>query len=911
LIPFLFVYHVRLLAFECLHPPTLPLFAKYPVRKTFGSSSLNKDKSCCNYPNKCYTDFIEIIIDVLIHASVGYPVKEREIEMRKAVRMLTLAILIGILTGCTRPVPGGNAPGTDSDAPGGLPVAGTTDLQLSVQVSNSSEPFNTVGQVINYTYEVSSNDPDTDFPGPLVISDDKAIVTCPDLNLIGNGDNTLDPSESVTCTGTYSITQADLEAGKVINNASASLDNGAVTSNAVSLEVTIAQTGELILKTVADPASYDQVGQAITFTYEIINNGDVTLGPAQFTINDNLTGVPLDCGPAGSSLLPTESVICSATYSVTQADLDSGSVTSNATATDGTTTSDATMVTVSRSSSTQPPPASGLTPGTTIQHTVIPGDWLMQIARCYGADYKSVRRANPQIWNPAMIWSGQVVSVPNIGSAGTIYGPPCVVFHTAVAGDTWESLAQQYNARVDILKRVNSGGLFTGANIKVPINSAGGSSTQVPGTKRIDFPAGVTSVTETGTLTASGKVTYLVAGKNGQTMSVTLTAPAGEVAMGIYDPSGAILLNPADLTLTWNGKLTVDGDYRIESSGAAGITDKNYSLKVELTTLVGTLERVTNIRSESGGSLPRKPVVYNGALYFGAYEEDGSDRGLWKYDGNSLSLVAGNLGGSFGVGPAFLTAFNGALYFEADGDDGAGLELWKYDGASPPSLVFDIHKGPEGSNPANLAVYNGELYFKADDGKGAGRELWKYDGTNSPSLVEDIWDGPENSDPYDLAVYNGELYFNADDGEGAGSELWKYDGTSPPSLAENIWDGPESSDPLYLTVYNGTLYFSADNGEGAGYELWKYDGASSPSLAADIRSGPESSRLQDIAVYDGALYFSADSDGTEYVLWKYDATPVADIGDGFGYPAVYNGALYFSADGGDGAGMQLWRYTSP
>jgi len=820
--------------------------------------------------------------------------------MSKKLRVLSLVVLLGIITGCTRSVPGsgsgpssnatpspeaiaeaGSDPGTGSES--AINTLGT--VEEDIQFYLDGHYFDAENKSVRYEYDFE-NDSQKSYIGPIEIIHDKTQINCPAINQVGNKDDKFDEDEDMHCEGVYTFTQADFDAGKVISRAQVSLEGGAFLSKEVVTEIPLTQSRELTLKTVTDPSSY----------------------------NEALLDTPPNCGPASSSLLPTESILCAETYTVTQADLDSGSVTSNATATDGTTTSEATMVTVTKSNSSQPNPTN-LTPGTTIQHTVIPGDWLMQIARCYGADYEKVRSLNPHIYAPNLIWSGQVVSVPNIGSAGTIYGSPCVVFHTAVSGDTWESLAQQYNARVDILKRVNPGGLFTGANIKVPINSAGGSSSQVPGTKRITIPAGATSATGTGTLTASGKVSYLVAGKNGQTMSVTLTAPAGEVAMGIYDPSGAILLNPADLTLTWNGKLTVDGDYRIELSGAAGITDKNYSLKVELTTLVGTLERVTNIRSESGGSLPRKPVVFNGALYFGAYEEDGSDRGLWKYDGTSVSLVAGNLGGPFGfVGPAFLTAYNGALYFEADGGNGAGLELWKYDGIAPPSLVYDIHKGPEGSNPAYLAVYNGELYFNADDGEGAGRELWKYDGTNPPTLVEDIWDGPGNSDPYDLAVYNGELYFNADDGEGAGEELWKYDSTNPPSLAEDIWDGSEGSSPLYLTVYNGALYFGADNGEGAGYELWKYDGASSPSLAADIRSGPESSTLQDIAVYDGALYFSADSDGAGYELWKYDgtdATPVADIGDGFGYPAVYNGALYFSADGGDGAGMQLWRYISP
>lgn len=831
--------------------------------------------------------------------------------------MLTLVIFIGLLTGCTRPVPGndpGNvtSPGTISDAT--INTLGTVvdDIQFNLD----RQPLDPVRKAVGFEYGITNNG-EKSYAGPIEVIHDTTQINCPAINQVGNKDDKFDENESMRCEGVYNLTQADFDAGGVISHAQVSLEGGAFLSRELVTELPLTQNRELTLKTISDPSSYDRVGQTITLTYELINNGTVTLGPAQFTIDESLLNAPLNCGPAASSLLPTKSILCTATYTVTQADLDSDSVTSSATASDGATISDATMVTVSKSSSTSTqPPSSGLTPGTTIQHTVVPGDWLMQIARCYGADYESVRRANPHIYTPSLIWSGQVVSVPNIGSVGPIYDKPCVVFHTAVAGDTWESLALHYNARVDILKRVNPGGLFVGANIKVPINSAGGSSTQVPGTKRINIPSGATSVTDTGTLTANGKITYLVAGEVGQIMNVTLTAPAGVVAMGIYDPNGTTLFNQRVFGglgegETWNGILPTDGEYRIELASAAGITNQNYSLIVELTTPVGTLERVIDIPSEPEGSFPQYLAVYDGALYFSAQKEDGSGRGLWKYDGASVSLVAGNLGVS---GPIFLEVYNGALYFEADGGDGKGLELWKYDGAGPASLVYDIRKGPESSYPGYLTVYNGELYFTADDGEGAGRELWKHDGTSPPSLVEDIWDGPESSDPVDLAVFDGVLYFGADGGEGEGSELWKYDGTSPPSLAEDVWDGPESSDPLYLTVYNGALHFSADNGEGAGYELWKYDGTSSPSLAADIRSGPESSRLQDFAVYDGAMYFSADSDGEGYVLWKYDgtdATPVADIGDDFGYLTVYNGALYFSADGGDGAGVELWRYFSP
>jgi peptide/nickel transport system permease protein len=380
----------------------------------------------------------------------------------------------------------------------------------------------------------------------------------------------------------------------------------------VNTDVILAPIRELILKTSTDRTSYDRVGQTIALTYEIMNNGNVPIGPAQFKIDEVLLDAPLNCGSAASSLRPTESILCTAIYTITQADLDSVSLTSNATASDGTTTSEATKVIVTRSGSAKPA-SSAPTPGYTIQHTVMAGDWLMQIARCYGADYESVRSFNQQIANPAMIWPGQMVSVPNVGSAGKIYGPPCVVFHTAVRSDTWESLAQQYNARVDVLRKVNPAGLFGGAIIKVPINSAGGSTSQVPTTKRIIIPSGKTSAIESGTLTAFGETTYLVAASTGQVMTVTLTPTAQEIAMGIYDPSGNMLLNPADLSLTWNGSLSSDGDYRIELVSGVGILDTNYSLEVELTPPVATLDTMADIRHGSDSSGSETLAAYNGA----------------------------------------------------------------------------------------------------------------------------------------------------------------------------------------------------------------------------------------------------------------------------------------------------------
>lgn len=110
---------------------------------------------------------------------------------------------------------------------------------------------------------------------------------------------------------------------------------------------------------------------------------------------------------------------------------------------------------------------SGLTPGATVQHVVVRGEWLLQIARCYGIDYGPLRSAN-RLSNPDFILPGQVLTVPNIGSLGAISGPPCVIAYTVAAGDSWESLAQRYGTTAAILQRANPGALAVGRSIWVP-----------------------------------------------------------------------------------------------------------------------------------------------------------------------------------------------------------------------------------------------------------------------------------------------------------------------------------------------------------------------------------------------------------------------------------------------------------
>jgi LysM repeat protein len=278
-------------------------------------------------------------------------------------------------------------------------------------------------------------------------------------------------------------------------------------------------------------------------------------------------------------------------------------VTNSATASGGGQTSAAATVSIANLAApiTQVPPTtappSNLTPGSTIQHQVAVGEWLIQIVRCYGATYNDVRNANPQISDPDFILPAMTVTVPRIGSAGKIYGPPCISFYTVQSGDTLASIAQRYNADIAVLQKVNPGALTAGTVIKIPLNSAGGNgvsvtaippnTTAIPPTAtaamRITFDPGSTTAARVGVINPNETIHYVVNAAQGQTLSVKLTAPANEVAIGVNGPTG-LSLKPLDASPTWTTTVSTSGDHSIDLASLTGGSSKSYTLEVTLTT---------------------------------------------------------------------------------------------------------------------------------------------------------------------------------------------------------------------------------------------------------------------------------------------------------------------------------------
>jgi hypothetical protein len=207
-------------------------------------------------------------------------------------------------------------------------------VSLTVQVQNANDTFNTVGQIIRYNYIVT-NMGNSHLAGPVIVTDPQRQITCPAVNTIGDYDNYLDLNETVTCAGTYSITQVDLNTGSVINNAIANV--GGTKSNSMSVTVTMsaAPGSPLTLTKTASPTTYSQIGQTIAYTFIITNTGTATLGPSRFTINDDRLGEPFNCGSEAITLATNQQAKCTAAYVITQADLSAPILTNSATASGG------------------------------------------------------------------------------------------------------------------------------------------------------------------------------------------------------------------------------------------------------------------------------------------------------------------------------------------------------------------------------------------------------------------------------------------------------------------------------------------------------------------------------------------------------------------------------------------------
>jgi hypothetical protein len=124
-------------------------------------------------------------------------------------------VTAGSVTNIASASAGGVSSPTDSAT---VPIASTA---LSLVKSATENHFVQPGDLLHYSYLVT-NTGTLPLAGPVTVTDDKTTVDCPAVTTVGNGDGNLDSGEQLTCSAEYTVLDADVTAGQVINVASAS-----------------------------------------------------------------------------------------------------------------------------------------------------------------------------------------------------------------------------------------------------------------------------------------------------------------------------------------------------------------------------------------------------------------------------------------------------------------------------------------------------------------------------------------------------------------------------------------------------------------------------------------------------------------------------------------------------------------
>ncbi|GAA3750320.1 hypothetical protein GCM10022239_27020 [Leifsonia bigeumensis] len=212
----------------------------------------------------------------------------------------------------------------------------------AIDLVKSASPLTiTVGVPITYTFVVT-NSGNVDLSNPVVTEvsfngANLAGMTAPDCG--SPAPTLLAPGAQMTCTATYTPVQADVDGAALTNTATATgtpPSGPAVVSPLRSVMLPAVQDPSIDLVKTAGPGDFTTAGQVVTYSFLVTNTGNVTLtdvGVAEGTFTGFGTMSAPVCPVGATSMAPGAQVTCTATYALTQADVDFGEITNTASST--------------------------------------------------------------------------------------------------------------------------------------------------------------------------------------------------------------------------------------------------------------------------------------------------------------------------------------------------------------------------------------------------------------------------------------------------------------------------------------------------------------------------------------------------------------------------------------------------
>jgi hypothetical protein len=202
-------------------------------------------------------------------------------------------------------------------------VLGTFSPKITLVKSVDMNLYRSAGRILTYTIVVTN---ESQVPVHDITLEDPIVVFTS-----GNPTALLEPGESAIVTGIHIATQADMDAGMIVNVATASgYDPGGTPTHAVSNEViSYACPPEITVTKTVSETSFSKAGEILHYTISVRNTGEVTL--QNITVTDPNAVFTDD--PLIPLLAVGATVNLAATHTVTQADVGAGFVSNKASAT--------------------------------------------------------------------------------------------------------------------------------------------------------------------------------------------------------------------------------------------------------------------------------------------------------------------------------------------------------------------------------------------------------------------------------------------------------------------------------------------------------------------------------------------------------------------------------------------------